>query len=84
MKAALTGVIHGRIIELEQEPGIADGQKVAVTVEPIAPPTSPTGPEALAALRRAAGAWADDAEGLDRYLEWNRQQRKGNRPELPE
>ena len=31
-------------------------------------------------LRRAFGAWSDDAEELDRYLEWNRQQRKVGRP----
>ena len=73
-----------RTIELEQEAGLPDGQKVSVTVEPVLPATSPTTPEALAALRRAAGAWADDAEGLDRYLEWNRRQRKGNRLEILE
>ena len=33
-------------------------------------------------LRRAAGAWAEDAEELDEFLEWNRQQRKIGRREL--
>ena len=84
MKIALKGVIHGRPIELEQESGFSDGQEVSVSVEPVLPATSPTSPEALTALRRAAGAWADDAEELDRYLEWNRQQRKGNRVEILE
>ena len=27
-------------------------------------------------MRRCFGAWAEDAEELDHYLEWNRQQRK--------
>ena len=27
-------------------------------------------------VRRSAGAWADDPEGLERFLEWNHQQRK--------
>jgi len=81
MKTALKGVIHGTTIELEQEAGLPDGQEVSVTVEPLSLASSPTTPEALAALRRAARAWADDAEGLDHYLEWNRQQRKANRPE---
>ena len=27
-------------------------------------------------LRRSFGGWAEDAEELDKYLEWNRQQRK--------
>ncbi len=84
MKTTLNGVIHGKIIELDGEPGMPDGQPVSVTLEPLAPATSPTSPEALAALRRAAGAWADDAEELDRYLDWNRRQRKANRPELPQ
>ncbi len=33
-------------------------------------------------LLRAAGAWAEDAEELDEFLEWNRQQRKIGRREL--
>jgi uncharacterized protein (DUF433 family) len=50
------------------------------------------GPEDLAALReyaklplemrRSFGAWADDAAELDKYLEWNRQQRKISRKEI--
>ena len=84
MNATLKGVIHGKTIELELEAGLPDGQEVSVTVEPVSPATSPTGPDALAALRRAAGTWSDDAEGLDRYLDWSRQQRAGNRAEIPE
>jgi uncharacterized protein (DUF433 family) len=33
-------------------------------------------------LRRCCGAWAEDAEELDEYLEWNRQQRKFSRQEI--
>jgi hypothetical protein len=33
-------------------------------------------------LRRAAGAWAEDAEELDEYLEWSCRQRKIGRREL--
>jgi uncharacterized protein (DUF433 family) len=33
-------------------------------------------------LRRSFGAWAEDAEDLDKYLEWNRQQNKLDRREL--
>jgi len=33
-------------------------------------------------MRRCFGAWADDAEELDNYLEWNRQQRKVSRREI--
>jgi uncharacterized protein (DUF433 family) len=35
-------------------------------------------------LRRSFGAWADEAEEVDKYLEWNRQQRKVNRRENDE
>jgi hypothetical protein len=33
-------------------------------------------------LRRSFGAWAEDADELDKYLEWNRQQRKLSRREI--
>lgn len=84
VKTALRGVIRGKVIELEHEPGLPDGQQVSVTLEPVSPATSPTSPEALEALRRAAGAWAGEDEELDRYLKWSRRQRKGNRPEVSE
>jgi len=35
-------------------------------------------------LRRSFGAWAEDAEELDEYLRWTRQQRKTRRPEIEE
>jgi hypothetical protein len=78
----IKGVIHGRTIELDTEPGLPDGQSVSVTVQPLKDTKSQ---EAFEALKRAAGAWEnDDPEGLERYLEWNRQQRKVRRPEIPE
>lgn len=78
----LKGVVHGRTIELETEPGLPDGQVVSVTVQSVTPKDSQA---AFEALKRAAGGWAnDDPEGLEKYLEWNRQQRKVRRPEIPE
>jgi uncharacterized protein (DUF433 family) len=35
-------------------------------------------------LRRSFGAWAEDGEELDKFLEWNRQQRKIPRREIEE
>ena len=35
-------------------------------------------------LRRSFGGWATDADELDDYLDWTRQQRKVPRPEIPE
>jgi len=93
----LKGVIHGKVIELEREPGLPDGQEVTVTVEPLTT-SSPPRPSAFLSeetrrrweeawaevkdlppgegLHRAFGAWAEDAEEVDRFLEWNRVQRK--------
>jgi hypothetical protein len=79
----LKGVIRGKTIELDERSGLPDGQPVNVTVEPVAP-GSGTAEDPCDALKRAAGSWSDDSEGLDRFLDWNRQQRKVNRPEIPE
>jgi hypothetical protein len=109
----LKGIVRGKTIELEQDPGLPDGESVTVTlrhaepkppeplpeedVEPVATssPPRPSGflteesrrrwEEAWAqvkdlppgeGLRRAFGAWAEDAEEVDKFLEWNRAQRK--------
>lgn len=136
--ATILGVIHGKTIELEQEPGLAEGQRVAVDVrlvdEPpawlerlVVDPAVKLGkfvikgtrllvddlvqlveegrsdqelrqlhPELTSAdveairlyarvpegLRRSFGGWAEDAEELDKYLEWTRQQRKLRRREI--
>ena len=79
MKTALTGIVHGKSIQLNEEPGLPDGQFVVVTLDPARSGESPRTPAALESLRRAAGSWSDDVEGLDRYLEWNRHQRKAPR-----
>jgi hypothetical protein len=79
----LRGVVHGRLIELENEPGFPDGQQVIVVVQPSgssAGGTDPSSPDV--GLRRAFGAWAEDAAELDEYLEWNRRQRRIGRMEM--
>jgi len=74
------GFIRGKIIEVEEELGLPNGQEVTVTVQPVsrAEPSLPPGE----GLRRAFGGWAEDADALDEYLQWNRQQRKSGRPEI--
>ena len=74
MSHTLHGVVHGRTIELTEPLPLPDGQEVAVTVTPTAPRLPPG-----EGIRRTAGAWAEDAAELDRYLEWTRQQRKAGR-----
>jgi hypothetical protein len=74
----ISGSIRGRTVVLEEDPGLPDGQAVSVRLTP-GPPTDEV---SRAALLRSAGAWAEDAEELDGFLEWNRQQRKINRLEI--
>ncbi len=75
MPAILKGIIHGKTIELEQEPGLAEGQEVTVSLRPILPPGQ--------GVRQSAGAWADAGEELDVWLEEMQRSRQQERPELP-
>lgn len=75
----LRGVVHGKTIELDEETGLPEGQRVTVLVQPVSEDEHRLPPGE--GLRRAFGAWADEAEELDKYLEWNRQQRKIGRSE---
>ncbi|MFL5244515.1 MAG: hypothetical protein ACJ8FY_20640 [Gemmataceae bacterium] len=74
--------MHGKTIELETQPGLPEGQQVMVTLEP-APVLQTRGELSLEALKRAASSWSDDPEGLEQFLQWNRQERKIKRRELP-
>jgi uncharacterized protein (DUF433 family) len=146
----LQGVVRGKTIELEKEPGLPDGQPVSVEIRAVAAKTETANAHAplpwwlghlnvdptvrpgkfvvkgtrlpadalldemkagqdeqqllnahpelsaqdVAAvreygkvpieMRRSFGAWADDAEELDKYLEWARQQRKVSRRGIEE
>lgn len=72
------GIIRGKTIELVQPTSLPDGSEVNVSIEI----TNGSAHNKLTALQQAFGGWADDTEGLDAFLEWNRQQRKQSRPEL--
>jgi hypothetical protein len=78
--SGLRGVVSGMTVELEQEPGLPDGQEVMVRVQPVEEQGRKLPPGE--GIRRSAGAWAEGAEEVDQYLEWVRQQRKVGRPEL--
>lgn len=80
MRIAMKGIVHGKVIKLDEEPGLPDGQPVNVTVEPVSSVEGKLPPGE--GLRRSAGAWSDDPEALEEFLEWNRQQRKIGRREL--
>ena len=72
------GIIRGKLIELVQPTSLPDGSEVNVSIES----TNGSVKAETTSLQQAFGGWADDAEGLDEFLEWNRQQRKQSRPEL--
>ena len=66
MPEVVQGVIHGKTIELQADPGIADGVTVEVTIRPM----SVIDPDArVAAFRLTAGALAhlprEDWDALD-------------------
>jgi hypothetical protein len=67
------GVVHGKTIELEREPGIPEGQVVSVVLRPALPPGE--------GLRRSFGAWAEDAEGLEQFVQDVYRDRQDDRPE---
>lgn len=71
---SMKGVAHGKMIELENELGLPDGQPVVVTVHHLLPPGE--------GIRRSAGAWADGGVELDCWLEQMQRSRAEDRPEL--
>jgi hypothetical protein len=76
-----TGIAHGKFIELDSESGFPEGQPVSVVVHSLAA----VGKSAVAPPKEdislAFGAWADEADEVDEFMQWNRQQRKIGRPE---
>jgi hypothetical protein len=68
----LRGVIRGRTVELKEDPGVADGLQVEITIKTTAK-LEPRGE----GLRRCAGAFAADwTEDDDRLLQEIHQDRK--------
>jgi len=72
----LRGVVHGKVIQLETECGLPDGQEVSVSVRPIQTQRVTDGE----GLRRSAGAWDDDPDGLEAYLDATHRARQLDRP----
>ena len=74
MSRVIQGVVHGRTIELAEDPGVADGQQVEVVVKPLAP-AKPWGE----GIRRSAGAladsWTEEDERILDELDRSRSQR---------
>ena len=77
---AIKGVMHGKTIELFQEPGLPEEQEVTVTLQPVEAAARRLPPGE--GLRRSFGAWADDAKELDEFVEESRRSRKRHRAEI--
>ena len=81
MTKTLRGKVHGRTIELDEDPGLPEGQEVEIQFTAGGAKRTLPGPPAgwkAGALSRAAGALADEwTEEDDRILEENYRDRKG-------
>ena len=82
MFQTLRGVIHGRTVDLTEDPGLVDGQQVEVTIKTVASPT----PWGDGAKQRSAGAFAGDwTEEDDRIkVEIHQERRRDTRREISE
>ncbi|MGA2035511.1 MAG: hypothetical protein ABSG68_24955 [Thermoguttaceae bacterium] len=85
MEIVMQGVVHGRTIELETNPGIEDGRRVELVVR-VAQLPSPPPAWRPGSTETAAGMMANYwTEEDDRILETIAQDRKkGSRREIPE
>lgn len=74
MNKTLHGTIHGKTIQLDEDPGMVEGQVVEIQMKVISP-TQTWGD----GIRNSAGGWADYPE-LDEVLKKIHQERKLERP----
>jgi hypothetical protein len=70
MTKTLHGKVHGKTIELDEDPGVAEGQEVEVQMKVVSPPQKWGD-----GIRRSAGGWANYPE-MDAIMEKIQQERK--------
>lgn len=80
MTKTLHGKVHGRTIQLDEDPGVAEGQEVEVQVKVIARPTEKSGE----GFRRTEGALADDTEWDGIMEEIYNARKLERRPQVPD
>ena len=73
MNKILQGVVHGKTIELTEDPGIGEGQPVRIVLT-VLEPNKTWGD----GIRRSAGGWADYPE-MDAIMEQVQRDRKRER-----
>lgn len=80
MTKTMHGIVHGRTIELDEDPGVAEGQEVEVQVKVI--PKTPRTPGE--GFLRTEGALADDTEWDAIMEEIYRARKVERRPPIPD
>ncbi len=70
MNKTIHGKVHGRMIEIDQDLGVADGQEVEIQVTLVQPPR-----KWGEGILRSAGGWADHPE-IDDIMEQIQRERK--------
>ena len=78
----LNGRVHGQTIEFDEPLPCGDGQRVRVLLLPDAGVLPVERLPPGEGLRRAFGAWAEDGDELDRFVEEIYLARKQDRPEI--
>ena len=74
----LRGIVHGKSIELEHPLPMPDGSEIELVVKR----TPISAEQRKQRLEAIFGSCEQDAEDLDDFMGWNREQRKHSRPEL--
>jgi len=80
MTRTIHGRVHGKIIELDEDPGVAEGQEVEVQVRVIPRPSRQPGE----GLLRTEGALADDPEWDNIMEEVYKARKQDRRPQTPD
>ncbi len=83
-RLTLNGRVHGRTIEFDEPLPRGEGERVCVILLPVPSDTAVKPLPPGEGLRRAFGAWAEDGEALDRFIEETYAARKRDldRPEI--
>jgi hypothetical protein len=81
MSKIIHGVVHGKTIALEEDPELADGQLVELTIRAVEPPTTRQPGEGFL---RTEGALADDPHWDAIMAEIYQERKRDTRKELAE
>jgi hypothetical protein len=85
MTKILQGIVRGKTIELDTDPGIEEGRAVEIVVRPKQPPGPPPGwkpDNAETAAGMLAHTWSDEDDRILAEIYRDRQQ--SSRPEIAE